>query len=76
MMDGLSGTSGVRDAGLLSPVWADSAAEAATGDAAFVRHMLDAEAALSDRLAAPPRPPPRWPPGSVPTPPGCGRTST
>ncbi|GII54283.1 3-carboxy-cis,cis-muconate cycloisomerase [Planotetraspora thailandica] len=41
------GTAEVWDAGLLNPVWAGSAAEAATGDAAIARHMLDAEAALT-----------------------------
>ncbi|GGL04697.1 3-carboxy-cis,cis-muconate cycloisomerase [Sphaerisporangium melleum] len=40
------------DVGLLGPVWAGSAAEAATGDAAFVRAMLDAEAALTRAQAA------------------------
>jgi len=35
------------DVGLLSPGWAGSAGEAATGDAAYVRAMLDAEAALT-----------------------------
>jgi 3-carboxy-cis,cis-muconate cycloisomerase len=35
------------DAGLLSPVRAGSAAEAATGDRAFLQAMLDAEAALT-----------------------------
>jgi 3-carboxy-cis,cis-muconate cycloisomerase len=35
------------DAGLLSPVWAGSAAEKATGDTAYLRGMLDAEAALT-----------------------------
>ncbi|MFC4530464.1 lyase family protein [Sphaerisporangium dianthi] len=38
--------------GLLAPVWAGSAVEAATGDAAFVRGMLDAEAALTRAQAA------------------------
>ncbi|RKN05959.1 3-carboxy-cis,cis-muconate cycloisomerase [Streptomyces radicis] len=38
--------------GLLSPGWAGSEAEAATGDAAFVRAMLDAEAALARARAA------------------------
>ncbi|WP_308201517.1 3-carboxy-cis,cis-muconate cycloisomerase [Sphaerisporangium perillae] len=42
-----SGPSGPADVGLLAPVWAGSAVEAATGDAAFVRGMLDAEAALT-----------------------------
>ncbi|MFD3487602.1 lyase family protein [Streptomyces sp. NPDC058665] len=37
----------VSDAGLLSPGRAGSAAEVATGDAAFLRAMLDAEAALA-----------------------------
>ncbi|WP_381797515.1 lyase family protein [Streptomyces niveus] len=40
------------DAGLLSPGRAGSAAEAATGDAAFLRAMLDAEAALVHAQAA------------------------
>lgn len=40
------------DAGLLSPGRAGSAAEAATGDAAFLRAMLDAEAALARAQAA------------------------
>jgi 3-carboxy-cis,cis-muconate cycloisomerase len=40
------------DVGLLSPVWAGSAAEAETGDAAFVGRMLDAEAALTRAQAA------------------------
>ncbi|MET4927540.1 3-carboxy-cis,cis-muconate cycloisomerase, partial [Streptomyces sp. PSRA5] len=35
------------DAGLLSPGRAGSAAETATGDAAFLRAMLDAEAGLA-----------------------------
>jgi len=39
------------DVGLLAPVWAGSAAAAATGDAAFLRAMLDAEAALTRALA-------------------------
>ncbi|TMU95231.1 3-carboxy-cis,cis-muconate cycloisomerase [Streptomyces sp. DASNCL29] len=38
--------------GLLSPVRAGSAVEAATGDAAFIQAMLDAEAALA-RVVAP-----------------------
>jgi 3-carboxy-cis,cis-muconate cycloisomerase len=42
---------GQPDAGLLAPVWAGSAAHAATGDAALVRAMLDAEAALTRALA-------------------------
>jgi 3-carboxy-cis,cis-muconate cycloisomerase len=40
------------DEGLLSPGWAGSPAEAATGDAAFLRAMLDAEAALARAAAA------------------------
>lgn len=40
------------DAGLLSPGRVGSAAEAATGDAAFLRAMLDAEAALVHAQAA------------------------
>ncbi|GGK12940.1 3-carboxy-cis,cis-muconate cycloisomerase [Streptomyces camponoticapitis] len=40
------------DAGLLSPGRAGSAAEAATGDASFLRAMLDAEAALARAQAA------------------------
>jgi 3-carboxy-cis,cis-muconate cycloisomerase len=40
------------DFGLLSPVRAGSAAEAATGDAAFLQAMLDAEAALTRAQAA------------------------
>ncbi|MET8142417.1 3-carboxy-cis,cis-muconate cycloisomerase [Sphaerisporangium sp. NPDC005288] len=40
------------DVGLLAPVWAGSQVEAATGDAAFVRGMLDAEAALARAQAA------------------------
>ncbi|MFC6061991.1 3-carboxy-cis,cis-muconate cycloisomerase [Streptomyces ochraceiscleroticus] len=38
---------GPADVGLLAPVRAGSAAEAATGDAAFLQGMLDAEAALT-----------------------------
>ncbi|GAA2595026.1 3-carboxy-cis,cis-muconate cycloisomerase [Actinomadura fulvescens] len=38
---------GQPDAGLLSPVRAGTAAEAATGDRAWLRALLDAEAALS-----------------------------
>ncbi|MFE2676657.1 3-carboxy-cis,cis-muconate cycloisomerase [Streptomyces hygroscopicus] len=37
--------------GLLSPVWAGSAVEAATGDTAFLQAMLDAEAALTRAVA-------------------------
>ncbi|MFD7661998.1 3-carboxy-cis,cis-muconate cycloisomerase [Streptomyces sp. NPDC059788] len=40
------------DVGLLSPGRADSAVEAATGDAAYVRALLDAEAALTRAQAA------------------------
>ncbi|WP_243710357.1 3-carboxy-cis,cis-muconate cycloisomerase [Micromonospora sp. KC213] len=40
------------DVGLLSPGWAGSAGEAATGDTAYVRAMLDAEAALTRAQAA------------------------
>ncbi|MFL6053671.1 MAG: 3-carboxy-cis,cis-muconate cycloisomerase [Actinoallomurus sp.] len=40
------------DTGLLSPVRAGSAAEASTTDAAYVRGMLDAEAALTRAQAA------------------------
>jgi len=35
------------DVGMLSPVWAGSEVAAATGDSAFLRAMLDAEAALT-----------------------------
>lgn len=38
------------DQGLLTPVWAGSLAEAATGDSALVRAMLDAEVALARAL--------------------------
>ncbi|WP_432144783.1 3-carboxy-cis,cis-muconate cycloisomerase [Streptomyces sp. bgisy084] len=40
-------TSTDDDGGLLCPGWTGSAAEQATGDAAYVRGMLDAEAALT-----------------------------
>ncbi|WP_238454815.1 lyase family protein [Micromonospora sp. ATA51] len=40
------------DLGLLSPVRAGTAAEASTGDAAFLQAMLDAEAALTRAQAA------------------------
>ncbi|MET9800553.1 3-carboxy-cis,cis-muconate cycloisomerase [Streptomyces sp. NPDC006368] len=43
-----------EDAGLLAPGHAGAPAEAATSDAAFLRAMLDAEAALA-RVQAPPR---------------------
>ncbi|WP_413799162.1 3-carboxy-cis,cis-muconate cycloisomerase [Streptomyces iranensis] len=46
------GTSDSEDVGLLSPVRAGSAVEAATGDTAFLQAMLDAEAALA-RVVAP-----------------------
>lgn len=41
-----------EDLGLLAPGWAGSDVEAATGDAAYVRGMLDAEAALTRAQAA------------------------
>lgn len=41
-----------EDVGLTAPVSAGTAAEAATGDAAFLRAMLDAEAAFVRALAA------------------------
>ncbi|GIH25103.1 3-carboxy-cis,cis-muconate cycloisomerase [Acrocarpospora phusangensis] len=40
------------DTGLLAPIWAGSPAEAATGDLAFLRAMLDAEVALARAQAA------------------------
>ncbi|MEU0220976.1 3-carboxy-cis,cis-muconate cycloisomerase [Streptomyces sp. NPDC006265] len=40
------------DAGLLAPGWSDSAAASATGDHAFLRALLDAEAALARAQAA------------------------
>ncbi|MFJ3669872.1 3-carboxy-cis,cis-muconate cycloisomerase [Streptomyces sp. NPDC090106] len=40
------------DAGLLSPGWAGSPAAAATGDTAYLRALLDAEAALTRAQAA------------------------
>nr|WP_078644276.1 lyase family protein [Streptomyces varsoviensis] len=40
------------DSGLLAPAWAGSAAEAATGDAAYLTALLDAEAALTRAQAA------------------------
>ncbi|MGW5336435.1 3-carboxy-cis,cis-muconate cycloisomerase [Streptomyces bauhiniae] len=42
----------LADSGLLSPVRVGSAAESATSDAAYVRAMLDAEAALTRAQAA------------------------
>ncbi|MGW3247013.1 3-carboxy-cis,cis-muconate cycloisomerase [Streptomyces sp. NPDC001070] len=45
-------TDPAADVGLLSPGRAGSAAEEATGDAAFVRGMLDAEAALTRAQSA------------------------
>ncbi|MFE2431126.1 3-carboxy-cis,cis-muconate cycloisomerase [Streptomyces sp. NPDC059373] len=45
-------TDPAEDLGLLSPGRAGSEAEAATGDAAYVRGMLDAEAALTRAQAA------------------------
>ncbi|BBA96408.1 putative 3-carboxymuconate cycloisomerase [Actinacidiphila reveromycinica] len=41
------------DLGLLAPAWAGTPAEEATGDAAFLQAMLDAETALSRALGAP-----------------------
>ncbi|MGW5697574.1 3-carboxy-cis,cis-muconate cycloisomerase [Streptomyces asiaticus] len=52
MSSGSPGTSDSDDVGLLSPVRAGSAVEAATGDTAFIQAMLDAEAALA-RVVAP-----------------------
>ncbi|MFF5140367.1 3-carboxy-cis,cis-muconate cycloisomerase [Streptomyces sp. NPDC013157] len=43
---------GGGDAGLLGPGWSGSAAAAATGDGAFLRALLDAEAALTRAQAA------------------------
>ncbi|MEU9384393.1 3-carboxy-cis,cis-muconate cycloisomerase [Streptomyces sp. NPDC048279] len=43
---------GGGDAGLLGPGWAGSAAASATGDTAFLRALLDAEAALARAQAA------------------------
>ncbi|MFJ5994860.1 3-carboxy-cis,cis-muconate cycloisomerase [Streptomyces sp. NPDC092370] len=40
------------DTGLLAPGWAESAAAAATGDHAYLRALLDAEAALTRAQAA------------------------
>ncbi|MFD8232258.1 3-carboxy-cis,cis-muconate cycloisomerase [Streptomyces sp. NPDC059696] len=40
------------DTGLLAPGWADSAAASATGDEAYLRALLDAEAALTRAQAA------------------------
>ncbi|MGW0495483.1 3-carboxy-cis,cis-muconate cycloisomerase [Streptomyces sp. NPDC003007] len=40
------------DTGLLAPGWAESAASAATGDHAYLRALLDAEAALTRAQAA------------------------
>ncbi|MBJ6641216.1 3-carboxy-cis,cis-muconate cycloisomerase [Streptomyces sp. DHE7-1] len=40
------------DSGLLAPGWAGTAAAAATGDTAFLRALLDAEAALTRAQAA------------------------
>ncbi|MEU7638546.1 3-carboxy-cis,cis-muconate cycloisomerase [Streptomyces sp. NPDC039016] len=50
--DGHDGADGGRDTGLLDPVRVGSAAEAATGDTAFLQAMLDAEAALTRAQAA------------------------
>lgn len=56
-------TSADADTGLLSPGWAGSPAAAATSDTAYLRALLDAEAALTRVQAAlglvPPRPGPR-----------------
>ncbi|MEU1947398.1 3-carboxy-cis,cis-muconate cycloisomerase [Streptomyces sp. NPDC020125] len=52
MSSGSSRPSDGHDVGLLSPVRAGSAVEAATSDTAFVQAMLDAEAALA-RVVAP-----------------------
>ncbi|MFI9583556.1 3-carboxy-cis,cis-muconate cycloisomerase [Streptomyces sp. NPDC052236] len=43
----MTSTHPTEDGGLLAPGWAGSAAERATGDTAYVRAMLDAEAALT-----------------------------
>jgi 3-carboxy-cis,cis-muconate cycloisomerase len=48
----LSSPDPAADVGLLSPGWAGSTGEAATGDAAYVKAMLDAEAALTRAQAA------------------------
>ncbi|MEU6373016.1 3-carboxy-cis,cis-muconate cycloisomerase [Streptomyces sp. NPDC046909] len=45
-------TSAEPDAGLLAPGWAGSPAASATGDAAYLRALLDAEAALTRAQAA------------------------
>ncbi len=45
-------TSAASDAGLLAPGWTGSPAAAETGDAAFLRALLDAEAALARAQAA------------------------
>ncbi|MFF9208640.1 MULTISPECIES: 3-carboxy-cis,cis-muconate cycloisomerase [unclassified Streptomyces] len=45
-------TSEATDTGLLAPGWAGSPAAAATSDAAFLRALLDAEAALTRAQAA------------------------
>ncbi|MGV9498603.1 3-carboxy-cis,cis-muconate cycloisomerase [Streptomyces sp. NPDC003642] len=45
-------TSPPGDPGLLAPGWADSAAAAATGDEAYLRALLDAEAGLTRAQAA------------------------
>jgi 3-carboxy-cis,cis-muconate cycloisomerase len=45
-------TSPLGDPGLLAPGWAGSAAAAATGDDAYLRALLDAEAALTRAQAA------------------------
>ncbi|MFF7308340.1 3-carboxy-cis,cis-muconate cycloisomerase [Streptomyces sp. NPDC008137] len=45
-------TAAYGDTGLLAPGWADSAAAAATSDHAYLRALLDAEAALTRAQAA------------------------
>ena len=48
----MSSPDAIADLGLLSPSRAGSAVEAATGDAAFLQALLDAEAALTRAQAA------------------------
>ncbi|MFD5542925.1 3-carboxy-cis,cis-muconate cycloisomerase, partial [Streptomyces sp. NPDC127079] len=45
-------TNGGADTGLLGPGWYGSAAASATGDGAYLRALLDAEAALTRAQAA------------------------
>jgi 3-carboxy-cis,cis-muconate cycloisomerase len=47
-----AGRPGERDAGLLAPGWVGAPAEAAASDAAYLRALLDAEAALTRAQAA------------------------